>query len=176
MAYTMLYVWVEGEKDLRFCEGVITPLLENKYDYVQILRLKKKEMKKEKVDSYLRSIISMGADYVLLGDIDDHPDEEDKKQELVRTYKKVDKRKIVVVVKEIESWYLAGLDKENSKKLRIPYLDNTDHITKEQFNNMRPSNFDSEIDFMVEIIKRFSIETAVKKNKSFKDFIERYCK
>jgi 3,4-dihydroxy-2-butanone 4-phosphate synthase len=118
----------------------------------------------------------MGADYVLLGDINDHPDEEAKKQDLVHTFRKADKEKIVVVIKEIEGWYLAGLDEENSKKLGIPYLDNTDHITKEQFNNMRPGNFDSEIDFMVEIIKHFSVETAVKKNKSFKGFFKRYCK
>lgn len=174
MAYTMLYIWVEGEKDLRFCEGVITPLLEKKYDFVQAAIYKK--MKKEKVDNFIKSIISMGADYVLLGDINDHSDEDAKKRELVHTFGKADKKKIVVVVKEIESWYLAGLDEENSKKLGIPYLDNTDHITKEQFNNMRPGNFDSEIDFMVEIIKHFSIETAVKKNKSFRGFIERYCK
>jgi hypothetical protein len=53
MAYTMLYIWVEGEADLRFCEGVITPLLEKKYDFVQILIYKKK-MKKEKVNNYLK--------------------------------------------------------------------------------------------------------------------------
>ncbi|MGC1120873.1 MAG: hypothetical protein WBA22_07240 [Candidatus Methanofastidiosia archaeon] len=53
MAYTMLYIWVEGEKDFRFCEGVMTPLLEKKYDFVQIVIYKKK-MKKEKVNNYLR--------------------------------------------------------------------------------------------------------------------------
>ena len=95
-----------------------------------------------------------------------------QKQELKHKYKKVDENSIIVVKKEIESWYLAGLDKESSKALRVPYLNSTDDVTKEQFNSMVPEKFDSEIDFMKEILKHFSIETAKQKNESFKHFIK----
>ena len=81
---------------------------------------------------------------------------------------------IAIVVKEIESWYLAGLDNKQSKNLKIPILNSTDDITKEKFNQLIPKKFDSKLDFMTESLKCFSIETAKLKNKSFKYFIEKY--
>ncbi|MHC4361138.1 MAG: hypothetical protein ACYSTN_10185, partial [Planctomycetota bacterium] len=78
---------------------------------------------------------------------------------------------VIVIVKEIESWYLAGLDSKNCKKLGIKVFRKTDNITKEQFDKLRPRKFNSRIDFMIEILKRFSMETAKRKNKSFDYFI-----
>ena len=81
--------------------------------------------------------------------------------------------KIVIVIKEIESWYLAGLDEKQCKELGIKSFQETNDITKEQFNSVIPTKYDSRIDFMAEILKRFSIETAKSKNNSFQYFIEK---
>lgn len=172
MGYRILYIWVEGNKDFRFFDSVLKPLFENKYGYVQIIEYRK--MKKDKTINYLESIISMCADYIFFVDINAYPDEESRKRGLKRKYGKIEENRIIVVEKEIESWYLAGLDAENSKRLGVTHLENTDNIVKEKFNTMKPQRFDSEIDFMMEILKYYSIETAKKKNKSFKKFIEKY--
>ena len=47
-------------------------------------------------------------------------------------------------------------------------------MTKEDFNARIPKKFDSRIDFMFEILKSFSIETAARKNQSFHFFVNRY--
>ncbi|HII98687.1 MAG TPA: hypothetical protein HA272_05405 [Methanoregula sp.] len=47
-------------------------------------------------------------------------------------------------------------------------------MTKEDFNAVIPLRFDSRIDFMFELLKSFSLETAVKKNASFRFFYNRY--
>jgi hypothetical protein len=80
---------------------------------------------------------------------------------------------IFLVIKEIESWYLAGLDRASSRSLKVRYLSNTDDVTKEKFNNSIPKRFDSRIDFMVEILNNFSIKTSMNKNTSFKYFTEK---
>ena len=50
----------------------------------------------------------------------------------------------------------------------------TDNLTKEDFNGLIPGKYDSRIDFMFEILKYFSIDSAGKKNHSFRYFAERY--
>jgi len=79
-----------------------------------------------------------------------------------------------VVIKEIESWYYAGLSSESAEYLAVPDLPLTDDLTKEDFNALIPSKYDSRIDFMFEILKFFSIDTAGKKNHSFNFFVNRY--
>ena len=80
----------------------------------------------------------------------------------------------MVIIKEIESWYLAGLDSENSKQLRISFSNATDNLTKEQFNSLILKKFGSRIDLMAEILKYFSIKIAMQRNGSFRYFIEKY--
>lgn len=79
-----------------------------------------------------------------------------------------------MVIKKIESWYLAGLDDSPCKQLGIPSYTNTEDITKEQFNRLMSKKFDSRIDFMQEILKYFQVEIAKQKNKSFNYLLEKH--
>ena len=56
-----------------------------------------------------------------------------KKKKTQEKHPNIDKDKIIVVIKEIESWYLAGLDNKACKQLKIKNFANTDNITKEKF-------------------------------------------
>ncbi|MDZ7724802.1 MAG: hypothetical protein U5R06_18855 [candidate division KSB1 bacterium] len=77
------------------------------------------------------------------------------------------------MIKEIESWYLAGLAEKKQRQLKIKPFKDTNDLTKEQFNQQIPNSFDSRIDFMVELLKNYSIEIAQIRNKSFSYFINR---
>jgi len=166
-----LFIWVEGQDDERFFNRIIKPMLEKKYDLVEVISYA--TQKNKKTDNFLKSIKAMNAGYIYVTDIDYSPCITVKKKGIENKLKKIDEAMIAVVIKEIESWYLAGLDDTNSKKLKIHTLDTTDDITKEQFNSLIPEKFDSRIDFMSEILKYFSIGTAKRKNKSF-GFIEKH--
>jgi len=167
MSYKELYIWVEGNDDERFFKRIIEPMLQKKYDNIYIIAYS--QMKKEKRKSFLKSIKSMGADYIFVTDIDKSPCVTARKEEFEEFKYIIDKGKIVVVVKEIESWYLAGLD---TKKIKIPHFELTDDITKEEFNKLISGN--SRIDSMLKILNNFSIEMAKQRNKSFKYFIDKY--
>lgn len=171
-SYKRLFIWVEGDDDERFFKSVITPKLRDKYDAVKIIKYA--EMKKGRIYSYLRSINSMDADYICVADIDDSPCIMSKKEKIRRVCKNIDISKIIIVIKEIESWYLAGLDNKARNHLKIGNIANADNITKEKFNALIPDKFTSRIDFMLEILKYFSIEEAKRHNESFKYFMEKY--
>ncbi|PTW03383.1 hypothetical protein C8C76_10118 [Halanaerobium saccharolyticum] len=79
-----------------------------------------------------------------------------------------------MVIKEIESWYLAGLDQETSSAIGVQNFERTDHLFKEDFNDLLESVYDSRIDFMWEIIKVFSLKTAAKKNSSLNYFLNNF--
>jgi hypothetical protein len=98
----------------------------------------------------------------------------DKKQILYCRFNQIDGSNIVIVIREIESWYLAGLPPDTARRMGVHTSDTTDNLTKEDFNRMIPAVYDSRIDFMFEILKFFSVEYAAKKNRSFDYFVHRY--
>ena len=158
-------VLLEGSDDERFVDAVIRPILEKHYDYVQTWRYAGE--KSERTKNYLRSVRAMKADSLFLKDINRSPCVTAIKKATEKRYKKVlDPATVTVVIPEIESWYLAGLDDGSCERLGLSKLPHTDDINKEHFGKMMPAKA-VRIDFMIEILKNFSVETAIRKNKSF---------
>lgn len=109
-----------------------------------------------------------------MGDLNSHSCITSKKRELLDIYPSLERPKIIIVVKEIESWYLAGLSDTNYRKLGItPVLANTDNVGKKKFQEYTPKKFDF-TEFKIELLKYFSIAIAKQKNSSFSYFAEKY--
>jgi len=172
VAINGLYVWVEGSDDIRFFERVMMGVLEQRYDWVKIVTYAEESTKW--INNFLISIKAMGADYIFAADYDSSPSIAHRIQALQNSYKHCDAERIQLIIEEIEGWYIAGLEDESCKQLKVPCLKNTNSLTKEQFNNLVPKKFTSRIDFMVEVLKAYSISTAMNKNDSFKFFVEKY--
>jgi hypothetical protein len=167
-----LFILVEGEDDIRFFGRIVKPHFRSRYDSVEIVPYA--STKREKVNRLLRSIRKMNNDYIFVADIDNEQTVRSKKQILYYRYSDVEGRSIVIVIMEIESWYLAGLTSGAAHHIGLAPFSKTDTVTKEDFNRAIPSRFNSRIDFMFEILKFFSLEEAARKNASFSYFINRY--
>jgi preprotein translocase subunit Sss1 len=169
----ILYIFLEGDDDERFFQKVLLPRLREKYDHIKVIKYAQKPKRFEYIKKFIRAIQGIG-NYIYVTDINNSPCVTAKKQEIQNELRNIDSDKILVVVREIESWYLAGLSNDASKKLGIPIFNTTDSVTKEQFNSLIPRKFNSRIDFMIEVLKNFSIEVAKQKNRSFRYCIEKY--
>jgi len=167
-----LFILVEGQDDVRFFGRLIKPLLAPRYDSVEIIAYAC--TKREKVNRFLESVAQMKNDYIFVADIDFEHSVRDKKQILYYRFSNIDGRSIVIVIKEIESWYYAGISGDLAREMGITDTGSTNELTKEDFNRLIPRRFDSRIDFMFEILKSFSLETAARKNHSFDYFAGRY--
>jgi hypothetical protein len=167
-----LYIFVEGEDDVRFFGRIVKPLISPRYDSVEIIPYA--SIKRIKVNHLLKSLTQMKNDYIFVADIDTERSVRDKKQLLYHWYSEINGSTIVIVIMEIESWYYAGLSDPALQKLGLPLLPNTDGMTKEDFNALIPPAFDSRIDFMFEILKSFSPGAAARRNRSFKFFFDHY--
>ena len=167
-----LFILVEGEDDVRFFGRIIKPLFVSRYESIEIIPYA--SIKRVKVNNFLKSVREMNNDYLLVADIDTERSVRDKKQILYFHFNNIAGNSIVIVIKEIESWYYAGLSATAAQDIGVADLNTTDDLFKEDFNQLMPRRFDSRIDFMFEILKSFSLETAVLKNHSFKFFVQRY--
>lgn len=168
-----LFIFVEGTDDERLFSAIVKPHFEHRYDWVSIQTYAQTSPKK--TAAFISNIKKMGADYLLIADIDHFPCVTSVKQKLKDKAPSLDDEHIAIVVREIEGWYLAGLDEANARVLGAPSLASTDEIDKERFDSMLLGRYDSRIDLMVEVLKLFSIEIAKKKNSSFRRFWTNHC-
>ena len=188
MIMRRLSIFVEGAIEKLFFDRILRPELENKYNYIEIIEYSQKERKWEYINDFINSIKrtdcgykkidpNWAYDYIFIADIDNSPCKTAKKEELRRKIPNLEQNKIIIVVKEIESWYLAGLDEKACKKLGIRCFDNTDSITKEDFKHIYSNSIHSrrpEIDFYLNIIENYDIDTAKKKNTTFRYFCDKF--
>lgn len=167
-----VFVFLEGPDDERFFYSVIINLLQRKYDWIKSYLYANKKPKL--VSDFIRSINGMNVDYIFIGDMDENPCITQTKDHLVRKFPNLENQRIVIVKREIECWYLAGLSEDAINFLKIESFYETDEFTKENFNQKMPRRFASRIDFMIELLKHYSIENAVNRNSSFTYFYNKY--
>ncbi len=89
-----------------------------------------------------------------------------RKDKLKARYPALKDQEIIVVSTEIESWYLAGLTPEGATALNVNPPSSTDHLTKEDLERLRPPRFDSQLDFLMELLKYFDGPVACARNRS----------
>lgn len=172
MTSRRLFLFVEGNDDERFFAKVIVPLLEPWYRSVHIVKFAC--MKRSSVCRLVTGVRRMKDDCLVFADIDNEPGVKAKKHILTERFCVLESREIIVIIREIESWYLAGLDEAAERDLSLPHHSSTDDLSKEYFNSRIPRHFVSRIAFMLEILSRFSAPVACRKNKSFHYFVTRF--
>ena len=169
MKYSKLYIFVEGNDDELFFKKILQPLFLKNYSEVEIFKYA--QWKRQKVELFLQSIITLNYDYIFTADIDLEPTVNAKKIVVRKRFGNLDNNHIFIAIKEIESWYLAGCTQEVASRLHILLPETTNEITKEDFNAIGHASFRSHIDFMLELVKDFSNKLAVTKNDSYSFFL-----
>lgn len=167
-----LFIFIEGNDDERFFRRIIRPLFAARYQSVELIMYAC--MKSTRVCKFIKSVSSLGHDFILVADIDEEPGVIAKKRVIRHRFCAVDDDDIMVIVKEIESWYLAGVDDHAANQLGVHPPSHTDRITKEDFNRRIPRSYTSRVAYMIDILNFFSINTAKKKNRSFLFFMKKY--
>jgi hypothetical protein len=167
-----LFIFLEGTDDVRFFEHVVRPRFLHAYEAVDLITYA--STKSVKVDRFIRGINAMQHDYIIVADIDQELGVAAKKKVILSRFIEADYRRIMIIVMEIESWYLAGLDRTAASAIGLHDHETTDFVTKEIFNRWIPPKYPSRIAFMIEALKHFSLTVAKKKNKSFGFFLNHF--
>jgi hypothetical protein len=165
---TRLVVWVEGDRDKRFVEAVIKPRLAPAY--AQVLVREYRQRRTADVNRLLRAMSHQGFGRLFIADINSAPCVTSRKEKVKERYPELEDQEVIVVSREIESWYLAGLTADGATALKVAPPASTDGLTKDDLDRLRPPPFDSELDFLLELLKYFDGMVACKRNRSFAYF------
>jgi len=173
MGFRRLFLFVEGDDDQRFFQSLL-PLLGERYDHVDFVQSSR--MRKGKLDAFVRSVKSMGAEYLVVSDLDRHSCPTAVKEILIDRHPALDPDRIQVVQAEIESWYCAGVPRSDPDfgALGIVTCADTRHITKEAFNAALSGSGGPRIPAMIALLERFDLATAAERNTSFSYFLRKH--
>ena len=173
MVSRSLYVLLEGNDDERFFQRLLKPSLQMTYHKVRFWKYARE--KRSRTLKFIRSLGKIGADFIFVRDIDSVPSVGLKKREIQESYDNaIPDQSIVVVVMEIEGWYMAGPDPDYLGHLGIPIREwSTDSLTKEMFNQLIPPRM-SRIEFMNELLEHYDIDRGMRRNTSFSYFVEHW--
>jgi hypothetical protein len=106
-----LLILIEGKGDKPFFDEVIKPLLERKYHQVYIKRYS--ELGKTGINTVINESKKKGNDYIFITDMDKIQCISGKKQDIMTDFNSInDKSRIMIVIRKIECWYIAGLSDE----------------------------------------------------------------
>ena len=169
--YRILWLLVEGADDRRFCRDILIPVFQPTFDHVDIWDYS--EEQNSRLTRLLQSVDFMNADYLLFGDIDDRPCVTATKEYITRGIPRLEWDRIVVVRREIEAWYLAGLDEAACGDLGLGQVSDIDSITKEQFDQLVGGRV-NHTNTMVEILERYDVEVARQRSPSFGYFWQKH--
>jgi hypothetical protein len=170
-----LCILIEGDGDKELFVRILKPILDRKY---AVVLWKYAEKKNEEINEYLNNEkYKQNADYIFVTDKDKSPCVSEKKREKQKELNSLDDpSRIMIVIKEIDSWYLAGVKDEKWREYGYEPPVTTDKMDKGDIEKIRRKKSMSRIDFLQEILDNFdNIEIAKQRNISFKYFIDKYC-
>lgn len=156
-------LWAEGASDRRFFDAIIKPKLARHFDVVKIVEY---SVRFSQVNKLLQSMSHQGFEYLFVADQDETPCIGVRREKLRKRFPALDPTRIVVVRREIEAWYMAGVGKDAALGLRLKSLPQNCE-TKEQFLNLVAEPFTSSLDLMIELLGVFDYRLACEKNRSF---------
>jgi len=173
-SYKRLYILVEGLNDERFVDSILKPIFEGNYAFVKTYKYAEKD--KKTIRKFIKSIHSMDADFICLADLDNSPCTTHRKS-VIKTKKlgSVEDSRIMIAKKDMDSWYLAGINDACCRRFRISIHNTTDNIDKRQFKRiLERSKLGFTLDCRMQILQNYDLSTAVLRNQSFYYFYQKY--
>lgn len=169
LAMNKLFLYIEGDHDEIFANFILADYLRQSKS-IELWPIKYAEKPPKLINKDIKS--KSDYNYLFLSDLDNE-EHTARKEDRIKNYKYLDWSSIIIVREEIESWYLAGIDTSLDQFSSLDVPDNTEGIDKETFDEMIKDISEYKKDALIEIAKNYNFDLAVKRNKSFKYFLDK---
>lgn len=159
------YLWVEGDDDERFVKSIFVPYL-TKFEHTQVVRYA--SMKDKKISDFLKSVDKMNAASFFFADRDSAATIDDRVSGLRRRYSIPDTCQVIIVCREIEGWYLAGIDNLGDRRRWDGDAGvDVNAVTKATFNSGQPRRFRVRTEWMIELLRSHEPSSASMRSPSY---------
>ena len=173
MEYNQLFLFLEGDDDERFFEHILGKKFKEIYTEVKIWKYSRKTDKQRKrIIDIVNKVDNW--DYLCFRDFDSNRCITNKKDKIIDKFERINREKIFIVIEEIESWYLAGVDNDFLRSIGVSNLMDCPsiYITKEKFNCIIPKDM-PRILFLRKILQSYDIDLALRNNRSLNYLFEK---
>ncbi len=170
--------FVEGKDDQVFIEYVVKPLC-RLYDVAFSGTVQCSQTDPKKIASFVHNTIRDGSICFFLADQDSlqYHTLEQRLRSIYQKYQLPSSTHLVVVIEEIESWYIAGLSHYWYKELQLgSYHQTTNTLTKEMFNHLFQTTRlarGGRASLLPYLLHRFDPDIACERNSSFQYFYKK---
>jgi len=168
-------IFVEGDDDKSLMERKLKYKIKNgDRRIIRILKWSKRP--KDEINKLIHGCKHGSGSYLFLSDFDcsEFECKSGKKDQLVGIFTELERGNIYFIVRKIEGWYLAGISDKRARELGLNIPLKTDDIGKRKFSQIVSKKFNNDYAAKLEILNHFSIDSAKKKNSSFKYFYDRH--
>lgn len=183
MSERKLFILVESEYDTIFLEKIILDYLKQSYKEIEFFEYAR--IPPETIVNVLKSKIEMNFNYFFLVDLDANICFPEKKDFIRRSIPILHIEKIIVVIKEMESWIIAGIVKEvlydlGSKREIVTSLGIhkrsfcSDEFYDKDFMKLIPKKLRSKRLFVMDLLEFYDINLAKRRNLSFEYFFDNF--
>lgn len=183
MIISSLYVFYEGPDDLTFIERIIKPFFEKRN--ISVIPVNQYKKKRITIGKFINSISSIpSSSYIYMKDFDTYPCISKRKESIDNDLSHcIDINRILIIQKEIESWYLAGTDRRTLRRLKVNPCDidtiikSTEDIDCNRFNKLFPKSL-SRSEILGTLLINYDLNVAELRNKSIRYFLKKvdyYC-
>lgn len=169
-----LFVFVEGKEDLLFVKKVLHNLFIK--HSINIIPIPYQKTRNHEIKKLIKTAKD-NQDYVLLSDLDSHtyPCITSRKDKRIKELDdEITSDKIIIVVEELESWCLAGIDTRIDEYSDFVIPESTDDITKEDFDEILSNTSFNKNKLFNYLSFNFNVDLAIVRNESFKYFLKKY--
>ncbi|MBD3338004.1 MAG: hypothetical protein GF353_02770 [Candidatus Lokiarchaeota archaeon] len=168
-----IFLFLEGDDDERFFKKILINRFREKCNRVQIVKYA--QMSHNGIIKLLKTIkYKENWDYIFLSDINSAECYPNKKSLIETRFEYIEIEKIVIVIMEIESWYLAGINNDFLRSINANLMDQgCNHVDKERFNLLIPQDMPRVL-FMNKILDNYNIDLALENNESFEHFLRTF--
>jgi len=167
--YKKIVIFVEGVNDKRFFEKILRNRFERRYEGYNYHIIKYSQKSDEKKNKLINSFKEMNSKIFLFTDFDNGPCNSEIKSN-IRRHVNLSDDKIFIIKKEIESWYLAGLNQQFLKSIGInEVFNNTEDISKGRFEAL----ILGKSYLKIEMLNNYNFRLAMRRNSTFRYVIEK---
>lgn len=170
-----LFIFVEGKDDIIFVKNVLHNIFIK--HSINVIPIPYQKARNYDVKNHIKASKAKNLDYVLLSDLDSHtyPCITSRKDQRIRELDgEITHDKIIIVVEELESWCLAGIDVNIDEYADFIVPESTDDITKKDFDEILSNTSFNKNKLLNFLSFNYSVDLAIKRNKSFKYFLKKY--
>ena len=169
-----LFVFIEGKEDIVFVKNVLYNIFIQ--HSINIIPIPYQRTRNHEVKNLIKTA-KANHDYVLLSDLDSHTYPcitSRKDQRIMELDGEITSDKIIIVVEELESWCLAGINSSIDEYSEFVIPESTDCITKEDFDKILSNTSFNKNKLLNFLSFNFDSDLPIQRNKSFKYFLEKY--